>query len=469
MRELWKNSDFCSSVAAISATEDSITYKDLSFFSDIFAQKVKQRSLIFHLCRNTVGSLAGYLGCLRNRVVPLMLDAGIERGLLAGLLAIYRPNYLWVPASQYDNDLGTKIFEQYDYVLVEHCKEPVALSDNLALLLTTSGSTGSPKLVRLSYNNIQSNAEAIADYLDITAEERPITSLPMSYSFGLSVINSHLLKGATILLTDGAVMQKEFWNFAKEQKATSLSGVPYTYEMLRRLRIFRMDLPTLKTFTQAGGKLSAALVKEYVEQATVAGKRFVVMYGQTEATARMSYLPFERALEKNSSIGIPIPGGRFALVDENGSIITEPDKDGELVYYGANVSLGYAESREDLAKGDENKGVLYTGDIARRDSDGFYTITGRKKRFVKVFGNRVNLDAVEQIVKTVISSCACVGVDDKITVFITEPDPNKYSEIKSLLSQKTGLNTRAFSVQHLDKIPKNASGKVQYSVLSEQI
>ncbi|NCB43731.1 MAG: AMP-dependent synthetase [Clostridia bacterium] len=429
----------------------------------------KARGLIFHLCKNTLGSLAGYLGCLRNRIVPLMLDAGMERGLLGGLLAIYRPNYLWVPASRYDIDLGTKILEQYDYVLVEHCKEPAVLSDDLALLLTTSGSTGSPKLVRLSYNNIQSNAEAIAEYLEITPEERPVTSLPMSYSFGLSVINSHLLKGATILLTDGAVTQKEFWNFAKEQKATSLSGVPYTYEMLRRLRIFRMDLPSLKTFTQAGGKLSAALVKEYVEQATVAGKRFIVMYGQTEATARMSYLPFERALEKYSSIGIPIPGGRFALADENGSTITEPDKDGELVYYGANVSLGYAESREDLAKGDENKGVLHTGDIARRDSDGFYTITGRKKRFVKVFGNRVNLDAVEQIVKAISTSCACVGVDDKITIFITEPDTNKDSEIKSLLSQKTGLNTRAFSVQHLDKIPKNASGKVQYSVLSEQI
>lgn len=286
----------------------------------------------------------------------------------------------------------------------------------------------------------------------------------MYYSYGLSVINSHLIKGATILLTDQSVIQKEFWSFAKEQKATSIAGVPYTYEMLKRLRIFRMDLPYLRTMTQAGGKLNANIAKEYMEQAEAIGRCFIVMYGQTEATARMSYLPWDKALEKYSSIGIAIPGGQFSLIDENGNEIAGSGIDGELVYTGPNVSLGYAECLEDLAKGDENHGILHTGDIACRDEDGYYYITGRMKRYLKIYGNRVNLDATEQLVKAVITSCACVGVDDKLTVFITEA--GREEEIRSLLVKKTGLNARAFTVRVITSLPKNTSGKIQYTELS---
>ena len=191
--------------------------------------------------------------------------------------------------------------------------EDANLYKDLGLLLTTSGSTGSPKLVRLSYENVKANAESIAEYLSIDENERPITSLPMYYSYGISVINSHYIKDATLLLTDHPVIQKLFWMFAQDEKATSIAGVPFTYEMLRRLRIFKMDLPYLKTMTQAGGKLNAKLAKEYIENAQATGKRFFVMYGQTEATARMSYLPLDKALEKYASIGIAIPGGRFAI------------------------------------------------------------------------------------------------------------------------------------------------------------
>ncbi len=424
-----------------------------------------QRSLLFCLCRNTVGSLVGYVAFLENGVVPVMLDATKDKVLFERLLQVYSPNYLWMPKEDWSKGLGDILYEIYDYCLVQYSTEEISLDDNLALLLTTSGSTGSPKLVRLSYNNIRSNAESIAQYLKITDQERPITSLPMYYSYGLSVINSHLIKGATILLTDKSVLQKEFWEFAKEQKATSIAGVPYTYEILRRLRVMKMDLPHLKTFTQAGGKLNPKFIGEYVTQAKEVGKEFIVMYGQTEATARMSYLPFEKAEEKCSSIGIAIPSGEFYLIDVDGNRITEADVDGELVYHGANVSMGYAELLEDLALGDENRGVLKTGDIARRDSDGFYYITGRLKRFVKIYGNRVNLDAAEQLVKEITTSCACVGVDDKLTVFTTEEGKEK--EIRDLLSEKTGLNNRAFSVVVIDIIPKNASGKVQYAELSK--
>ena len=251
--------------------------------------------------------------------------------------------------------------------------------EELGLLLTTSGSTGSPKLVRQSYTNIQENAKSIAEYLKIDETERPITTLPMNYTYGLSIINSHILKGAAILVTQHTLMEREFWKFFRESEATSFGGVPYTYEILKKLRFFNMELPSLRYMTQAGGKLSPQLHKEFAEYAESHQKQFIVMYGQCEATARMAYLPAEKALEKYGSMGIAIPGGRLELIDVNGKFIEKPDEVGELVYYGPNVTLGYAQEAGDLKKADERNGRLETGDMAKRDNDGFYYIVGRKK------------------------------------------------------------------------------------------
>lgn len=459
--------NYLENIAVISESGMVYTYSEITQFVVNIRQKLQPRSLAFCLCNNEIGSLLAYLSCLENGVVPVMLDASKDLESIIKLLDVYKPNYVWAPDSIADEFDFDCVSSNYGYSLLSAYNVNHNLHPDLALLLTTSGSTGSPKLVRLTYKNIISNAESIAEYLDITEKERPVTSLPMYYSFGISVINSHLLKGATILLTDKSIAQKEFWTFVKEQKATSLSGVPYTFEMLKRLRVFRMDLPYLKTFTQAGGKLNADLAKEYIENASACDKRFIVMYGQTEATARMSYLPWDKALEKYSSIGIAIPGGRFSIEDAQHNEITEPNVDGELVYRGPNVSMGYAECIEDLAKGDENCGVLHTGDVARRDEDGFYYITGRMKRFVKVFGNRVNLDATEQILKSAGFECSVVGVDDKITIFVVRDGLEQ--DIKDLLLQKTGLNTRAFSVKRIEMIPKSTSGKVLYSELLKLI
>jgi len=285
----------------------------------------------------------------------------------------------------------------------------------------------------------------------------------MNYSFGLSIINSHLLKGATLLLTDRSLMEKEFWALLKNEKATSISGVPYTFEMLKRLRFFRMDLPSLTTMTQAGGKLNIELNREFVEYCQSVDKRFFVMYGQTEATARMSYLPYEQSLSKLGSIGVAIPRGEFSLIDENGKEFVDSEKVGELVYNGPNVSLGYAECGEDLSKGDKNNGQLITGDLAKRDNDNYYYIVGRKKRFIKLYGNRVNLDETERLLKNLMHDCACAGFDDHMVIYITES--GREDEVKKYISAKTGINHRAFVVKLIDTIPKNSSGKTIYSLL----
>jgi len=445
-----------------------LTYNQLKQDGDRIVEVMEPRKFTFCLCENTLGSLVGYVAFLTHDIPTVLLDASKDTETIKGLIDHYRPQYIWAPTKRVEAlGIDNSVLTYEDYSLLLLGKQNYEIHSDVLLCLTTSGTTGSPKLVKLTEENLRSNAESIAEYLHITEKERAITSLPMYYSFGMSVINSHLIKGATLLLTDKAVIQREFLNFLIEGKATSIAGVPYTYEMLRRLRFLKMDLPELKTMIQAGGKLNANIVKEYVEAAQTSGKEFIVMYGQTEAAPRMSYLPFDKALEKYASIGIAIPGGKLSVHDVSDKEITTPDTDGELIYEGPNVCMGYAECIDDLAKGDENHYVLHTGDVARFDSDGYFYITGRMKRFVKVWGNRCNLDATEQLVKAIITNCACVGVDDKITIFVTHDGLE--TKIKDFLCEKTGLNLRAFEVKVVDTIPTLPSGKLDYQTMQKMI
>lgn len=461
-RDLLKHKD---RNAAVTDSGAALTYGDLVDFSKAVGDVIRQRSLVFVLCENTIGSLAGCAAFLNNRIVPLLLDASMDRQLLGRLIETYQPEYLYLPARlQHEFPDFASSLQTYEYTLLKTNYFSLApFHEELGLLVTTSGSTGSPKLVRQSYNNLRSNGEEIIKYLQLGPDERPITTLPMHYTYGFSIINSHLLAGATVLLTGKTLVEKVFWDFFRVERATSFGGVPYTFEMLKRLRFSRMDLPSLKTITQAGGKLSLELSREFAEYAASKDIHFIVMYGQTEATARMSYLPPEYALSKCGSIGIAIPGGELFLVDETGEIITDSERENELAYRGANVTLGYAECREDLAKGDERGGVLLTGDMARRDQDGFYYITGRKKRFIKLFGNRVNLDETEQMIKELVSDCACCGSDDHMVIYVTEAD--KASEVRQMMAARTGIHHSAFTVKVIDTIPKNEAGKTTYADL----
>ncbi len=462
---MWDLKKFLSLPALTSEDGSVITYEGLIAEGNKIFDAIGRRCLVFCMCKNEIGSVLGYVSFLEHGVVPVLLSASIDKELLNHLLEVYKPSFIWSPVT--DSGFESK-YSAYGYTLYSTGFEgEYDLNDELGLLLTTSGSTGSPKLVRQSYKNILANAVSIAQYLELTADERPITTLPMNYTYGLSIINSHLLVGANILVTEKGLMQKDFWTFFKGAGATSFGGVPYTYEMLEKLRFFRMDLPSLRYMTQAGGKLTVELHKKCAEYAAEKGKKFIVMYGQCEATARMGYLPADQALAKIGSMGIAIPGGIFHLYDEKDKTITEPDVTGELIYEGENVTLGYAEKGEDLSLGDERHGVLHTGDMARRDADGFYYIVGRKKRFLKIYGNRVNLDEVERLIKGHfgVSDAACGGVDDHMFLFVT--DESIREEVKKFVAAKTGLNPVAFKTVVIDEIPKNDSGKTLYRGLEK--
>ncbi len=464
---MWKLNEFKDNLAVITENGEKYTYAQLNAFCENLTSNIKERCLVFNLCRNEIGSLVGYVGFLNANIVPLMLKADLDDELLNECLNTYKPDYINVPSDMADRFTKfSKVFEGLNYTLLKTpFNHEFKLNEDLALLLTTSGSTGSPKLVRQSYKNIEANTKSIVEYLNLNETERAITTLPMNYTYGISIINTHLWVGASLILTEKGLMQKEFWTQLKDSNATSFGGVPYTYEMLYRLRFLRMDLPSLKYLTQAGGKLSPELHEKFAKWAIDNNKKFIVMYGQTEATARMSYLPAEKSLEKYGSMGIAIPGGKFSLIDVNGNEINQPNTIGELVYTGDNVTLGYAECGQDLQKGDERNGVLVTGDMAKFDEDGFFYIVGRKKRFLKIYGNRVNLDETERLIKThfVEFDCACTGVDDSMKIFIT--DSNAKDEVISFISEKTGLNRQAFSVEFIKEIPKNEAGKTLYKHL----
>lgn len=466
---MWDLIKYEDNIAIIDELGHESTYGEINKVGKGLTDVIGGRCLVVSLCKNTIGSVVGYITFINNGMVPIMLNAHLEKNLLMNLLDTYTPKYIWVPTEQAGSfDACQLVYSCYDYSLLKtsyNWKYP--LCDELALLLTTSGSTGSPKFVRTSYANMLSNAQAIAEYLKLEEDERPITTLPMNYTYGLSIINSHLLVGATLLLTDKGLMQKEFWNFFKQQEATSFGGVPYTYEMLNRLRFFRMELPSLRYFTQAGGKLTPELHKRFAEYAQEKGIKFIVMYGQCEATARMGYLPAEKSLEKCGSMGIAIPGGKFHLIDANGQDVTEPHVTGELIYEGANVTLGYAECGEDLIKGDERGGILQTGDMAQFDEDGYYYIVGRKKRFLKIYGNRVNLDEIDRLIKAQFNNidCASAGVDDHMYLFVT--DASISEDVRNFVITKTGLNPAAFKTIVVGEIPKNDAGKTLYKELEK--
>ena len=259
---MWNFDEYQSNIAMKDEFGTALTYDELHKEDDKLYEVINRRCLVFCLCTNSIGSIIGYTSFIQNDVVSVLLNAHLEKELLNNLLNSYCPSYLWVPTEQVIEFTDMQaVYSTYEYTLLKtsYDKE-YGLFPELCLMLTTSGSTGSPKFVRQSYKNVLANAKSIVQYLELDETEKPITTLPMNYTYGLSIINSHLLVGATILVTNKGLMQKEFWSFFKNEGATSFGGVPYTYEMLDRLRFSRMQLPTLRYMTQAGGKLIPELL-----------------------------------------------------------------------------------------------------------------------------------------------------------------------------------------------------------------
>lgn len=439
--------------ALISADGTILSYRQLAAEADAFKLGIPaDRRLLILEALNEPEAIVAYLGALRGRHPILLIEPG---------------------ATSRDDRIA-RTFSPYGLIRrngdcwgleVLNKDTTLELHPGLCILLSTSGSTGSPTLVRLSRKNVSSNAEAIVNYLELTASERAITSLPFQYSYGLSVVNSHLAAGATLLLTEEPPTSRAFWDFFERHGATSLAGVPHTFEQLDRIGFRDKDTPSLRYVTQAGGRLARDKLEAYASWAQARGVRFYVMYGQTEAAPRMAYVPPARLADNLDCIGQAIPGGQLSLIDESGAEIVDANHEGELVYRGPNVMLGYAYCADDLARG-RDVSELHTGDLACRDTSGLYRIVGRKSRFAKVFGLRIGLDEIEALLAGHGIEAATCSDDRTISVFTRSARASRRAE--ELVTTRYRLGRSAFAFFERNEFPRLATGKIDYGALERE-
>jgi len=403
----------------------AVTFRELKTIGERLLAGCAPRSVRFIKATSTPETVALFAACLNHGVIPLMLPEKIEDGLFARLKSVY---------------------------------EGAVTHPDLALLLSTSGSTGSPKLVRTSYANWEADCRYAAEDHRLTPGDRFLVPLPLCYAFGVQVMGACLQTGATLVLSSKTVMDPGFGDVMASSKATHFVGVPYMYEMLDRLDYFARPFPELRNLSISGGALGPALRRKYALWARENGKVFCEIYGQTETLAYMAKLETNAHPERIGSIGQASSAGHFTL-----------ESDGGLVYHGPIVAMGYAYEAADLAKGDEWHGVRATGDLAEIDAEGYVTLTGRASRFIKVFGNRVGLQDVENIVKDAFPkmSTAAVGRDNRLMVFIT--DAPRREEVARHLVNVLHFNASVLEVRVLDAIPLNANGKTDYPALEKQL
>jgi len=427
----------------------NISYSELNLkvhnYTKFLSDYNLENQLAFLPMQSDVDSVVRYLACLRESIIPLLLSPELEKGLLKNLRNIYEPALVFGPDGIHDVTI-------YDYPVSQSL-----LPKNLALLLSTSGSTGSSKLVKLSHQNLQANAKSISEYLYIQPDEKAFCSLPLSYSYGISVLNSHLNSGACVHLSSLNPLSEGYYDKLMAESITSISGVPFFYQMLFRTGFFKKDIPSLKVMTQAGGKLSDKLTVKFNEYALQHQINFYVMYGQTEATARISYVPPEALSQKIGSVGIAIPDGNLSL-----------SGNGELIYSGPNVMLGYAQDRVELQSPDRNLGRLYTGDIGKQDEDGYFYITGRVKRFIKIAGARLGLDEIESALEDAFNLGFLVaGEDEKLLIFIEDAQLD-ILDVTNFLQSKYSINRTFVKVKIVKEILRKSNGKKDYSLYRDK-
>ncbi|MAT60418.1 MAG: AMP-dependent synthetase [Micrococcales bacterium] len=438
---------------ALAYGDDSIDYSEL-------AQRVRQREtdlgdvprLVAIEAGNDPEPIITYLACLSGGHVALLLTPGSGRLTdRDDIAATYQPDSVMQP-----NRTGV-------WTLKHLRSEPLGgLNSDLALLLSTSGSTGSPKLVRLSHQNLNENAAAICDYLGLGQSDAAATVLPWSYCYGLSVINTHFSVGGKIVLTDLSLADDCFWDLARSSGVTNISGVPYSFEVMHQNHFTPEQLPSLRILTQAGGKLAPQLVTEFAELCAESNRQFFVMYGQSEATARIAYLNPRLVAENPDCIGVAIPGGQLRI-ERNDDCL---EGQGELVYSGPNVMMGYALQRHDLAS-NKTTWELHTGDIAERTDAGLYRVVGRCSRIAKPFGLRVDLDRLERILQKTCQEVTCVETPTGVGVVTTDSAVST-QELCKVAANTTGLPPTSLVVSKVTELPRLANGKIDYATAAQQ-
>jgi len=437
----------------------TVTYGDIAALSDQLTTVAAGRRFAVVFTELTTRSLALYRAAYSADIAVALLEASLSDDLALPLLASYEPDVIIATRAR---TLPPGYREVIPDVYVRD-GDPTPVDDDLAVLLSTSGSTGSPRFVRLSRSNIESNTSAIVRSLSLTADDRAMTMLPLSYSYGMSVVNTHLAVGGSVVVSSASLFEPSFWPTVSDHGVTMLNGVPSTFPMLLRIGLEKQSLPRLRALTQAGGRLAVDLVDRFADIMDRRGGEMFVMYGQTEASPRIASRSVTRSQERVGSCGVALTDGHLQVVDSDE--VLPVGQTGEVVYRGPNVMLGYAEARADLVAGDVTGGVLHTGDLGRLDADGFLYLTGRTKRIAKISGLRISLDEIEHLVVGQGSVAAVPAGDDGIVVYCTDGDPTAFRSIERSLSSNLRLPPRSIRIVRADDLPLLPSGKVHYQAL----
>ena len=428
------------------AASVTVTHADLAGLVDTARHRLGgTRRLVLLEAAPALDAVVAYLGALAGGHPVLLAPDGAATAL-DRLAAAYDPDVTVRAATGW-------AVEEHRPGTGHH------LHPDLALLLGTSGSSGSPKLVRLSAENLDANAGSVAAALGLTAADRALTTLPLAYCYGLSVLHSHLAVGACVVLSGWSVLDDELWRAVEAHRVTNLAGVPHTFDLLDRAGLADRPAPALRLLTQAGGRMAPDRVRAVAALGARRGFDLVVMYGQTEATARMACQPAGSTAHRPDAVGVAVPGGRLrVLTSDEGAPDVEaaPGEVGEVVYEGPNVMLGYARSPADLALG-RTTHRLRTGDLGRIAPDGLLELTGRRSALVKVAGMRVDLERVDADLADLGLTGLAAGTDGRLDVAVeccAHP-----GMVRSLLASSLSLPPSAVRVVAVDTLPRTASGK----------
>lgn len=442
---------------------EHVTYRQLAGVSDSLSDGLAPRSLILCLAETSRDFVCGYVGFIRNQHVVLVLPSTTPQANLEKFIAAYRPNYVWTPENLLSAlpEMSTKSLGKY--VLRKISQEPLVMHQELALLVPTSGTTGSPTVVRQSIQNITSNASSISHSLDLNQDDCAITTLPLNYVYGLSILHSQFHQGGSVAISNSNVLSRNFWDRLREFPVTYFGGVPYTYEMIIRLGMEVFSKTQVRFLTQAGGRLPDDLRDSLFFATQRIGIDFLVMYGQTEATSRISVLQAKDYETRRGSVGQAIRDGKVRLKSAPSADQEYFLPESEIEYSGPNVTMGYAESFGDLAKGFEFGEYLGTGDLGTIDDQGFIYIAGRKKRITKLYGHRISLDDIEKFIETMNHKAVCIDCGDRLGVFVNEE--SSIEAVRRGTAEFLDVRPSAISVQYVDRFPRNDAGKIQYAEL----